>query len=169
MAEGATQLAGGRERAALTPVDPYGTSADGMFERLHVLLGRRYLSVLLVGAAGSIPMLTLPTIGLVRLTDVDPSDYWRAMGLIVPWMTLAGVAAELVVARIMSPLRGLASCRARSAGATEAWHAAVTGLPRAVLLGGLLVAWRPSPPSSSCSGDSRVSRRASSCRRSRRC
>jgi signal transduction histidine kinase len=130
-----------RGEAALTPQDPYDTSASGLFERLHDRLGRNYVTVLLAGAAASIPMFTiLAPVALGPLAGATIGTYLSGLWFLTPaWMALVGVAAEIVVARTIRPLRAWLAKEPSTQGASAAWHAAVTRLPRAVLLGGMVV------------------------------
>ncbi len=114
-------------------------ASHGLFERLYLRLGSRYVSVLLLAAGASVPALAIPASALaIPYLELSSRGYLSAMAVVLPWTILLGIAVELGVRRRLEPLlRWLRTGRDR-AGVSEAWHAAVIGLPRAVMTGGAI-------------------------------
>ncbi len=104
------------------------------FEKLYARLGARYPVLLLVLAGTSIPLLTLLAAGILPLyvKTTTVGDFGKLLLVVVPWMGLVAVGAELSVARIVySSL--VTWIRQDSDRPEQAWRAAVVDLPRAVL------------------------------------
>jgi signal transduction histidine kinase len=124
-------------RALTAPPDP---DRLGVSERLLERFGDRYLRLLLFCAAASIPFLTVPAAFMsVPYFDLALGRFLGVMPVVILWMALVGVAAEVTVARILAPLSTWLRSGRRAGDAPNAWQAAVLELPRAVLLGGAIV------------------------------
>ena len=110
------------------------------FERLYRRLGERYVLFLNLVAGASMPPLTVLCASLaIPYLSLSFGRFLSAMAVALPWMTVVAGVAELLVARRLRPLTRWLRGGRPAQGASEAWRAAVSELPRAVVDGGAAV------------------------------
>ncbi len=125
----------------LTPESP-DQAAEGPFADLYRRLGSRYITVLLVAGALSIPALSIPVAALaVPYLDISAGKFAVAIAGCVPWFVLVGAVAYRVgLGRALRPLQAWLRGGRGSAGAKEAWDASVHDLAGAAFFGGAITA-----------------------------
>jgi signal transduction histidine kinase len=118
-----------------------GVPRVGPSERLYRRLGDRYVYVLLWIGGVSIVLLTPVAAALLEFAYARASwgEYARTLAVVMPWMALVAVAAEVMNARATAPLMTWLREGRPVSGAADAWTAAVIRMPRVVARGTVTV------------------------------